>query len=89
LAVSVSLLAGLAPEVKAKGLVTYVGVPSGQRRPPYLGGVCHRELTLSTVVTGRVKYQDVKGQVKLWENTGSNNMVSCNVLLCVRSFGSQ
>ena len=36
---SVSLLARSALEVKAKGLATPVGVPSGQRRSPYHGGV--------------------------------------------------
>ncbi len=70
MSVSVSLLVGSALEVKAKGLVTYVGVLSGQRRSPYLGGVCHRVLTLSTGVSGRVKYQDVKGQVKSGSELG-------------------
>ncbi len=81
---SVSLLAGSAPEVKAKWLVTYVGVPSGQRRSPYLGGVCHRVLTLSTGVSGRVKHQDVKGQVKLWKTQGATTW-SHAMYCCVES----
>ncbi len=81
---SVSLLARSALEVKAKGLATPVGVPSGQRRSPYHGGVCHRELMCSPGVARR-RVTRMAG-VKLNNgNTGTNNMVPSTVHCCVFS----
>jgi hypothetical protein len=81
---SVSLLARSAPEVKAKGWATPVGVPSGQRRSPYHSGVCHRELMCSTGVARR--WVTRMSGVKLNNgNTGTNNMVSSTIHCCVFS----
>jgi len=90
---SVGLLARSALEVKAKGLATPVGVPSGQRRSPYHGGVCHRELMCSPGVARR-RVTRMAG-VKLNNgNTGTTTwslqqyIVVCLVILAVQSQGN-